>query len=540
MNIEAVIRRAREVRSRQQVWHPHWDDLARVMVPRLLGFSETVVEGVSRTEEIYDGTPMRASRGLANAIGGLLRPEGEKWFFVRADQDADDAGMRWLEDSESRLRAAFDNPKARMRQTLGETDLGLVVFGTAPFFLGEAAAMDHLLFRSVPLRDAAIDWGEENDLLALYRFRRLTVRQAEKRFGEENLGSRARELLRAKKLDERLTYIHAVAPREDRIVGGILARNLPIASLWIEEESKHVVEESGFHEFPYIVPRMETAPDEDYGRSPGMIALPDANTLQAMGETILVAGQRAADPPIFAPNDGAFQTPNTFPGGISYYDAALAAKIGRNPIFAMDTGTNLPISRDMQLDVREQVFAAFFRNVLNLPVDGPEMTATEVIQRREEFIREIGPMFGRLESDYTAPVVERGFMLMLRAGQFGPIPPSLAGRNIRFEYESPVKRIRQQIEAAAARMLKDEVLTIAAIKPEAMDVFDEEAYLRFVGEASKVPSVLLRSPEAVAARRAARAEAEQAAAAMAATEQAAKIAKDGAGAVKQMAEMGAG
>jgi hypothetical protein len=238
-----------------------------------------------------------------------------------------------------------------------------------------------------------------------------------------------------------------------------------------------------------------------------MIALPDADTLQAMGETILIAGQRAADPPLAVPNDGTFDAINTFPGGLAYYDLETAAAIGRIPFMPIESGTNLPITRDMQLDTREQIWAAFFRNVLRLPTGGPQMTATEIIERKEEFIREMGPIFGRLESRDTAPMVERAFMVMLRAGAFLPIPPILQGRNIRFEYDSPVKRIRQQIEAAAARQWAAEMIELEQFKPGAADLVNAEELGRFSAEALGVPARIVNSPEIVEQIKAARAQA---------------------------------
>lgn len=499
-NVREIIRRAKDAKGRQGQWYTYWDDLARVHIPRMLGFMEQRPEA-ERQDDIFDGTPMHAARGLANAIGGLLRPDGEDWVRIKAEDDAlnsNDEAKRWLDFASVRLRAAMENPKARMRQATGEVDLMLVVFGTGPLFIGENKTRDRLLYQAVPLRDAAIDWGEDGPM-SLYRFKSLNVRQAIAEFGEENLGRRAKDLVSSKDWQSKLTYIHAVTPRDHQ--PGKTKKNMPFASLWIEEESAHLVAESGYFEFPYIVPRMETAPGEDYGRSPAMVALPDANTLQAMGETILIAGQRAADPPIFAPNDGTFVEANTFPGGISYYDADLASKLRGNPIFPMDTGHNLPISRDMQRDSREQVFAAFFRNVLNLPIAGPQMTATEVIQRREEMIREVGPLFGRLESDYTAPMVERTFNIMLRGGAFFPIPKVLAGKDIVFEYESPVKRARQMIEIETARQFKMEMIELSQFDPKAFDNFNTDEYVRHISTTLRVPAKLLNPPEWVAAKR---------------------------------------
>ena len=52
----------------------HFEDLARIHLTQRMGFVGTTVEGARRTENLYDGTPMQAERGLANAVGGILRP----------------------------------------------------------------------------------------------------------------------------------------------------------------------------------------------------------------------------------------------------------------------------------------------------------------------------------------------------------------------------------------------------------------------------------------------------------------------------------
>ena len=241
-----------------------------------------------------------------------------------------------------------------------------------------------------------------------------------------------------------------------------------------------------------------------------------------------------------APNDGSFSEVNTFPGGLSYYDVETAATVGGNPFFSMEPGANMPLTFEMQNSYREQVFAAFFRNVLNLPVDGPEMTATEVIQRKEEFIREVGPVFGRLESDYTAPVVERAFSVLLRAGAFPDVPGVLGGKNIRFRYESPVKKIRQQVDAAAARLWVQEHIeaSINLQRPNLLDVVNFDAYSQFQAEANGVPYQIVNGREQVEAIRQARAEAQAQAQQAAALQQAAEIADKGAGALNKAGLVG--
>ena len=276
---------------------------------------------------------------------------------------------------------------------------------------------------------------------------------------------------------------------------------MPWAGMWIETAKEHLTVSDGFQEFPFTVPRWNTSSGEDYGRSPGMIALPDSNTAQAMGETILVSGQRAADPPLMVPNDNAFSEINTFPGAITYYDVETAAQLnGKNPFFPLVSGANLPITRDMQQDTRTQIMNAFFKNILNLPVGGPEMTATEIIQRKDEFIREVGPVFGIFETDYNQPIAERSFNIMLRNGGFAPIPDILAGQAIKFQFELPVTKIRKQVQAAAARQWALEQYEVANIDPSQRHIVNAEALARFSHSALGLPHEIITSREDFDAR----------------------------------------
>ena len=504
--ISRIIKRSDLLFGDKSHWNHHWDDLARVMLPRREGFARTTITGERRTDDIFDGTPMQAARGLGNAIGGLLRPQGLPEAKMKAEDDElNDQGevQDWLGDSEERQKEGFNNPKARFREASGEKDADLVVFGTAVLFVGESVKRNRLLFQSVHLKDAAVAFDEEHNPESLFRKRMMPLRHMETRFGSDKLSTTSREKL-SKNPEEKIDVLHAVIPRKEGRPEALFVSDLPIADLWIEVGEKHLLFEGGYHEFPFIVPLWDTSSGEDYGRSPGMIALPDSDTLQAMGETILIAGQRAAAPPLAVPNDGTFDAINTFPDGLMYYDVETAAALrGRSPFFPLESGANLPISRDMQLDTRQQIWAAFFRNVLNLPVEGPQMTAFEVAERKDEFIREMGPMFGRLESSDTAPTVERAFMVQLRAGVFLPIPKMLQGRNIRFEYDSPVKRIRMQVEAAAARLWAAERMQIAesqlalGMEPTAADIVNVDELGRFSAEASGIPNRVVNSEDDV-------------------------------------------
>jgi hypothetical protein len=508
-DVKELLGRFAGLRSERTGWESHWQELAEYLLPRRADFSGGRQPGAKRTEKQYDGTPMLAARNLAAAIDGLLKPKNARWFSVKpedGDLAEDETVKLWLRRAEDRMAEALYEPRARFVQYGSEVDLDLVVFGTGVLYVGESVGTGRLQFRSHHLRDSYVAVNEEGDVDTVFLVQRLTARQAQQRFGADRLGERTREALDRDEPDREFEFLRVCLPRLERDHRRADAANLPYAAIDIDVESEHRIAESGHAEFPYVVPRWETSTDEIYGRGPGMLALPDAKTLNQMGKTLLKAGHKAVDPPLLAPSDSFKSQVRTWPGGISYYDAnALGSAGGRIPIQPLHSGANMPLGREMQNDVREQVWSAFFRNVLNLPTQGPQMTATEILERKEEFIRVIGPVFGRLEADYTGPLVERAFNILYRAGRFGLPPDALFGARLKFEYASPITKAQRMIEVAALGKTGQDLAQVAAVAPQIMDNFDHDKIAREVAEANGLPQDWLLSPARVAKTRAARA-----------------------------------
>jgi hypothetical protein len=526
--VEVLLDRRKTLKSRRQTWEQTWQELAEVLMPRRADFLlQHWMPGERRTDRVFDSIPMQARRMLAAGIDGLIKPKNAQWFHLRSDDPdlaADHASLSWLEDTERRMFSAIYAPQARFVQRTGEVDNDLVAFGTGVLFIGENAEMNHLVFRSFHLRDVLIAENSDGAVDTVFINMERSARQAAQQWGEENLSEDIRRCLREDKPDEIFDFVWVVTPRPDYDSSRRNSQNLPWASIVIEVKSEKKVRESGFHEFPFAIPRWDTTSGETYGRGPGHVALPDAETLQAMGKTILVAGQRAVDPPMWMTNDGAMSAVRSFPGGLTYIDGEAMRQLGRVPVGELTSNANIPLGREMQNDIREQVWGAFFRNVLQLPVDSPRMTATEVMERKEEFLRAIGPVFGQLESDYIARIVERVYGIMARAGAFSDPPEQLAGSDIRFEFESPVMRARHQIEAVGLSRSLEIMGPLIQADPTMLDHYDRDAIARDAPKFGGFPQRWLKPPEVVQEERGARAQAEQAQTALAGGQQMADIA----------------
>lgn len=500
-----VLREFGRLEGGRRVWDSHWQDLADVLWPGLANITRESSPGGKRSGGIYDGTPMLAVRGLASAIDGMLKPKTSRWMSIRAaDDDLNefDAARAWMEQATDIMFREFYRPRARFIQTSGETDRSLVVLGSGTVFVSEPRDMDGLLFRSLPLRDTYFVENADGVVDTLYWRTRWPARTAEQVWGRERLGAETRRALEEKRGDAEFRFLQVIRPRSTREPARRDAANMAWEYLAIDVASTHVIEESGFEEWPFATPRWDTESGETYGRSPGMLALPDSRTLQSQGKTILKAGHMAVEPPLMAPHESIVRGPSLVPGGITYYNAAAMRNAGlRDPIRPLYTGAQIPLAREMQRDVREQIFAAFFRNVLNLPVNGPAMTATEVVERKEEFVRTIGPVFGRLEADYMAPMVERAFGILMRQGKFPEPPRELMGQEVRFEFASPVEKVRRQVDTMNAVRTIEMIAPFVQADPAIMDNFNGDEIARDAAEFNSMPQSWLKPREEVRAKR---------------------------------------
>jgi hypothetical protein len=64
----------------------------------------------------------------------------------------------------------------------------------------------------------------------------------------------------------------------------------------------------------------------------------------------------------------------------------------------------------MEEQRRNAIRDTFYVNQLMMQ-NGPQMTATEVVQRNEEKMRLLGPVLGRLQSELLRPLIDRTFAI---------------------------------------------------------------------------------------------------------------------------------
>ena len=227
--------------------------------------------------------------------------------------------------------------------------------------------------------------------------------------------------------------------------------------------------------------------------------------LNKMNETLLIGAQKKVDPPIQMPDDGFALPIVTRPGGINYYRSGSNDVI--KPIF---NDTNLEFGYQAMEDRRQRVRDTFYVDQLKLRQGGPMMTATEVLQRTEESMRLLGPMLGRMQSEYLRPLINRVFNIMLRKGKIKPAPAAMKGHTLDVRYSSLIAKSQRLADAQNILRTVQAVAPFMQMDPSVADNFNGDACARIVAGVYGFPQLGLRSAADVQRLRQQRAEAQQA------------------------------
>ncbi|ALQ01483.1 portal protein [Pseudomonas brassicacearum] len=472
-----------------------WQDIADNFYPERADFTTSRNIGEEFASGLMTSYPLLARRDLGNAFSGMLRPTSKEWFktgTTRMDR-VDNAGKRWLEHAtETQRRAMYDRHALFVRATK-EADHDFAAFGQCVISTQLNRNADALLYRTWHLRDVAWCENEEGKVDTIFRKWKPYARELIKLF-PQTVSKKVRDIA-IKGPYEEIKVGHAVVPAYTW--GG--KYRTPYVSIFYEEDSKNILEEVGSYTTVYTIPRWQTVSGSQYAYSPATVAaLSDARLIQAMTRVLLEAGEKAVTPPMLAVTEAIRGDISVYAGGITAIDSQYDERLGEvlRPL-EMDR-SGIPLGLNMQQDTREMIAQAFFLNKLSMPVDTGQMTAYEVGQRVQEYIRQALPIFEPMETDYNGELCEQTFEILYRAGTFGPmqdIPQSLSQADIQFTFESP---LRDAIEAQKGTVLmqaKNLLAQVVDLDPSAALMFDAKTALRDSLEGIGVPAKWVNSVE---------------------------------------------
>jgi hypothetical protein len=543
----ALYDRWESLNSRMQTQLTRWRDIADLGWPAksdiLRGDSGYYDDARDRTLELYDPTMLRSRRLLAGNLQAAVTNPALQWFRLRFRRDEvnEDAQVgSWLSAVDDLMLLSYNssNAYAEFFQHYAQ----LAAFGTAATFINQRQDLwlDHgtfaLRFQTLYPGTYVIAEGQHGQVDTLMRKLYFSPRQAMQRWGNE-APERVRRIMgttmngrpMVSRIDEREPYVHIVCPREDRHYGKEDNRNMPFADVVIDCDSKDLVAESGWEEFPFVVSRWEREGLSAWGYGPGHEALSDARTLNRLIELWLQMAELMVQPPLQVLNQA-------FTGVLRFAPLHINIVEQRDAVTPMNVQGNpsqipLEIAR-LQKSIRD---AFYVDDLLALPPPDAtgKMTATEVAQRIALMQQYMGPVFTMLLSDFLDPLADRVFGLGLRAKIFPPAPTAVlleaqrAGGQLDVEYDGPLARSQRigEVTAFDDLLTLGDKMTAVTQTTSWQDNFDLDKGIRNAATILGIRRDQLRDPRAVRQIRQTR---EQQAAMM----QQAQLLREGAAALK--------
>jgi len=498
------------LKTERASWWMHWMDITTYILPRSGRYFLTDRnKGWKRNNGIYDSTGTKAMRVLASGMMSGMTSPSRPWFKLSVtDRKLSDLQpvKAWLNDVTELIQDVFAGSNIyRVLHTMYE-ELG--TFGTAAAMIVEDFdKVIHLHPFTIGEYALATDW--KGNVVSLYREFEKTVGEVVTEFGIENCSQSIQQAFHNGDIDRWLTIRHAIEPRVDRDVSKLDAKNMPYASYYWEtgRGDGSLLRESGYKTFRVLAPRWQTQGGDIYGNSPGMDALGDIKQLQAQQFRKSQAIDFQANPPIQVPTSMKNREIETFPGGISYYDASAGSQGIKT---AFEVNLNLQtLLLDIQ-DVRQRINGAFYADLFLMiaETDG-RMTATEVAARNEEKMLMLGPVVERLSNELLDPLVEITFQILADANLLPPPPEEMQGHDLNIEYTSILAQAQKAVSVNGIDRYVASMANIAQFKPEVLDTFNVDRWSAVYADKLGVDPELSYPQEQVDAMRQARAQAQQ-------------------------------
>jgi hypothetical protein len=451
---------------------------------------------------LYDSTAIDAAEVLKSNFSSGLTPENSRWFGLTAGKRGEEAS-RWMDGAAQFLFEHIHSSGFSSAAYEGYSDLlpaGWFVMYIEQAKDSQGRDAPGFNFEAWPLKQCyAASSKAQGKVDTIYRTWEPTVEQMVTEYGHDKVSKTTRKMYDEGKLTEKVSMLWAIEPR--RGATGMLAKNLPFRSCHMERNSKTIVRESGYHEFPCAVPRWRLIPGTPYATGIGSNVLPDVKTLNDILRLELSSLDIAVSGMWKAVDDGVLN-PKTI--RIGARKVVMMASL--DSMAPLETGADFQVSFSKSDSLRQSIRKTLMADQLT-PANGPVRSATEINQNMMLVRQLLGPILGRLQAEFPKVVVERCFGIAFRAGaleaELGPVPESLREADYTVTYISPLSRSQKMEQVTAAQAYTTNLLIQAKERqdPTVLDVVKWDEMNYEIGQDFGVPDKFLRGPEELVKKR---------------------------------------
>lgn len=275
-----IVQTFNKLSTERQPYEQIWREAFEFSFPlRGQKFNTSNTDGVSTIHnaqtdksKLVDSTGKDAARLLAASMLSGLTPSNSQWFNLTipnsSDEEIDQDAKEWLEDSAHKLFQMIH--AANYDSEAYEFFLDMVVGGMCGLYV-EHADSGGFSFEFWPLDSLYCkDSLKRRKIDTIFRIINVTPAQAIDMFGNNLPEAIKSEYTNNPDCTKTFQFIHAIRPRMkgNKQSVGKINKTLPWESVYVCKKTGMIVKESGYHEFPVVVPRWLCIPDSDYAVGP--------------------------------------------------------------------------------------------------------------------------------------------------------------------------------------------------------------------------------------------------------------------------------
>lgn len=531
MPFPSLVRHISELKIARLSFEPQWKDIATYLLP--YRHRTTLSEhnrGDRRNTEILDSTATMAYRTFrAGMMAGNTSP-ARSWFRLTPQDPTliEVPGVReWLDDTRRILETWFARSNLYNSLPILYGDAG----GFATGIMSVEEDEENLIHtRTYPVGSWWISRDWKGRPSTFYREFRMTVGQIVDRFGLEGASPFLKRLYEQGEYETFVDIGHYISKNPLYDPDALEAkRRFPIKSIYFElgtsdvggtqtqpyfgfgGKETYILHEGGFDYFPILVFTWERTGEDIYGiECPGMVSIGDVKQLQRGERKSLQAIDKMIDPPLIAPpwakREGEIAT---LPGKINYVTERDSHQ-GIRPLyqFSFDIGTMELKQEAVRRRIREAFYVDLFRMFAALEHEPGERTATEIIERKEEKLVQLGPVVEALNYEVLNPLIDIAFAVAVRQGRLPPPPKDLEGQNLKVEFVSLMAQAQRAVGLGAIERTSTFVGSLVQAIPDVADKIDWDQAVDEYAERAGAPPRMIRDDDLVASIREARARAQ--------------------------------
>jgi len=525
-----------DLMTQRSSYEARWKTAGSYILPMRPRFSGSDANSGNKPRNRIVNSTAALSLGIARSgmLDNMASPQ-RPWFEL-AVQDAaisSKPSVRdWLQGYRDGILGVLD--RSNFYNELGTFFGDELVFGTGCMLVFEDA--DKLVrFEVLSIGSYALGMNSKGRVTTLVRELSMSAYAAANEFGVDRLDGDTKEALRAGRLSHSCVIRHIIEPNPAADADMLGSEYLPYREVYwqsrdrgqgagadkpdwgvnlqngaIDSTEDGILRVGGYHECPIIAGRWDRNVDDVYGTScPGLMALGDIKSLQAMEKDKALGIEKSVDPPTQGPDTLDARDVSMMPGEFTQVPAN-SGKV--EALHAMQF--NLADVREEIATVEHRIRRAFMEDLfLMLAGDSRSTppTAEEIRARERERAQVLGPIMERHSDDVFDPLIDRVSSVLMRMatwdwqqGQEGllPFPPEeLEDTELRVQYVSEVAMAQRMVALGSVERLLMMGGQLAEIAPETLDNLDLDWTLQNYAQTLGVDPQHLRPEEVVAGLR---------------------------------------